>query len=188
MFNWDGCPQGLFDRYIEVGEVKKSKFQTEDYVFIEIWVTSSFASNCIREECRESARRPIYGVLKQIKEMCGERPGVILFMCDDMQNDTILWTEAILLLHRELKNRNIVKHSVLFARDSKEETENFVKNACWHSDKTKEKALRLPKIPDAVIYGRANCYVKSENAYVYSKTSELPDEIKNYIQFTLKDL
>ena len=111
MFNREGSPAGLFDMYIEVGDVKKSKFESNNSVFIEIWIVSHFARNCIREECRQPVRRPIYDVLQQIKEMCGEKPANILFMCDDTQNDTILWAEAILLLQQELEKQKILFRS-----------------------------------------------------------------------------
>ena len=188
MFNREWCPSGLFDMYIEVGDVKKSKFETNESVFIEIWIVSHFSGNCVREECKKPVRRPIYKVLQQIKELCGNKTANLLFMCDDMWNDTILWAEAILLLQQALENEKLIKHSVLYVRDSKEETENLVRSAKSHFDKSGEIVLSLLNMQTAVIYGQSNCYMKSENAYVYSKAPELPDEIKNYIRSTRKDI
>lgn len=181
MFDWNGCPPNLFDTYIEVGDVKKSDFESSDCVFIEIWIASHFSHICIREECKNQERVPIYGVLKQIKAMCGNKPACIVFMCDDMQNDTILWGEAVLLLQQELIKQKITKYSILYARDSEEETKNFVRSTNWHSHKSKESILSLLNTTDAVIYGQCNYYSEAESTYVHSKTGELPAVIKDYL-------
>ncbi|MBQ3504823.1 MAG: hypothetical protein IJA75_08995 [Oscillospiraceae bacterium] len=38
MFDWTGVPIGLFDVYMEVGEIKALKSAGTDYVPIEVWI------------------------------------------------------------------------------------------------------------------------------------------------------
>ena len=188
MFNWDGCPPGLFDSYIEVGDIKKSKFQTEDCVFIEIWVTAHFARNYIREECKHPMRTPIYGVLKQIKEMCGSKPVCIIIMCDDMGVDTIDWGVAIYLMLKQLEKENIIKHSMLFTKNDEKTVLNFAAIMKHCSNQDKETFLLLFNMLDAIVYQQPNYYAKQQNMLIKTRAGGLPPLLNDYIKATQKNM
>ena len=182
MFDWNGCPVGLFDMYMEVGEVKEAKIKAEECIFVEVWVTSTFARQCVRTESKHPARRAIYDVLKQIRALCGNKPACIILMCDDKRDDTILWGGAILLLLNALAKENRLKYAILFARGSEEDTDSLVQTTTWNTEK--EELLLLL---DAVVYGQANYYVKQENPHIRSHHDKLPSLLKEYLQFIQND-
>ncbi|MBQ2265864.1 MAG: hypothetical protein II342_00540, partial [Clostridia bacterium] len=95
MFNWDSCPIDLFDLYIEVGEVKKSKTEYDGCVCIELWIKSTFSNTCVREECKNPIRRPVFGVLKQIRKLCDDKPVCLMIMGDDNSNAVMHWGSVI---------------------------------------------------------------------------------------------
>lgn len=188
MFHWDGCPPGLFNSYIEVGDVKKSKFQSEDCEFIEVWIASHFARQTIREECENPTRTPIYGVLKQIKEMCGSKPVCIIFMCDDMGVDTLEWGVAVYLMLNQLKQENIVKHSMLFTNNDEETVLNFAGAMKYFSNQDQETILLLLNMLDAIVYQQPNYYAKQQNMQIKTKADGLPPLLNDFIQATQNNL
>ena len=159
MFNWDGCPSELFDKYIEVGEVKETSVKSEDSVFIELWVSSVFSNDCHRIECKSPVRRPIYGVYKQIRKICGDKSVCMIIMSDDVCDDTMNWGISLSLLLQQLKKENILKHSLLYTKKSKDEVEQIEQTKKWQNDREKKTFLSLFDMLDAVVFEKANCYI-----------------------------
>lgn len=120
MFNWDGCPAGLFDMYMEVGQVIPGETLPDGSVLVEIWVGDCFTQSHCRPELESVVRRPVYGIYKQILKFCGERKAVLVFQCDDrpgvIGGDTENWSVAIYLLLRALKKTGKLSGSILFTR------------------------------------------------------------------------
>jgi len=117
MFDWTGVPIGLFDVYMEVGEIKALKSAGTDYVPIEVWIGCCSSKNRIRPECRDIRRRPVYGVMKQILRLCGEKQALLIFQCDesgDPGSDTTGQSGTIFLLLRELRRLGKVKNAVVY--------------------------------------------------------------------------
>ena len=182
MVNWEGCPLELFDRYIEAGTVKKSKFQTEDCVFIELWLTATFTRKHVREECMHPVRTPIYSVLKQVKEMCGSKPACIMILCDDVGVDTIDWGAGIYLLLKELEKENIIKHSMLFTKNDENTVVNFSETMQYFSNQEQETILLLLDMLDAIVFEQPNYYVKQQNVRIKTRAGELPPLLGDYIK------
>ena len=141
MFDWFGCPAGLFDLYMEVGSVQQSRVTSEQCTYIEVWVTSTFSRNCVREECRQPVRRPIYGVLKQIRELCAGKPACMIFLCDDRHDDAIRWMPAIDLLLKQMREEDLLKHTLLYTLETDGE---------------------CPEGVDTLVCGCANYYMEAE--------------------------
>ena len=161
MYDWNGCPAGWFDLYMEVGEVRKVPVAS-DFV-VEIWVASTFGRNMVREECKNRSRRPIYDVLKQIRGLCEDKPMGVIFLSDDGRNDAVAWSAAVTLLIRQLKEEALLAYSVLYAPDAAEITRE------------------LKELSDVVVCGRSNSQEGGESAGIRSKLPQLPDALIQYI-------
>lgn len=177
MFRWEGCPLELYDVYMEVGEVKESDVKSEECCYIEVWLSSFFVKNPVRKPCVASVRRPVYGIIKQIRKLCGTKPACLILMCDDLSDDTLLWGVAISLLLRHLAPA----YALLCVKKTEAETESFVRNLNCRSFKDKETFQNLPTLPDAIVYGCPNRYADRTNASVKSNTPTLPTALEAYL-------
>lgn len=63
--------------------MKPAGAETEDCVYLEIWVGSSFSKEHIRPECEDIRRRPIYGILKQILKLCAQKRAGLGWLLDE---------------------------------------------------------------------------------------------------------
>jgi hypothetical protein len=187
MFRWDDCPLALFDQYIEVGTVRRSAFQTEECAFVEVWLASFFTRVHLREECWQPKRRPIYGVAKQIRKLSEHKPVCVVLLCDDGQQDTLLWGRAILLLLRELERDATLRHAILFLRDSAEDTAAFLQTNHWRTEADAEAMHAFLDLPEATVFGQANYYVNQENIHIRTKARQLPHGLWEYFNATLHE-
>ena len=176
MFCWDNCPPELFDLYIEVGEVKESEVKDKDCVYIEVWLASFFNTGAVRQECARPVRRPIYGVIKQIRKLSGGRPVCLILMCDDNRDDTLLWAVAIRLLLKYLQP----SCSLLYIRKTRQETEEFVRNLHVRREEDRKVFQNLETFTTATLYSCPNRYTPcTENA--------LPPQLQYYVNCTKQE-
>lgn len=172
MFDWKGCPMELFDKYMEVGDVKAVASKDENCVCIEIWVGSGFAKTHVRPECGTIRRRPLYGILKQVEKLCAGRRTHLLFMCDDEEcgfgNDTENWAGAIGLLLRELKRAGIVERTILFTRKSSEQIQSRTMGRFRRED-DREEYIYLFRTLDVLITQQANRYASAEHRQIFAR-------------------
>lgn len=63
--------------------MKPAGAETEDCVYLEIWVGSSFSKEHIRPECEDIRRRPIYGILMQILKLCAQKRAGLGWLLDE---------------------------------------------------------------------------------------------------------
>lgn len=161
MFDWEGCPLGLFDLYMEVGDVK-AEAAGDGSVGIEIWIGSCRAKEFTRPECAEIRRRPIYGVMKQILKLSGEREVRLVFLCDDIEswgNDTENQSGAIYLLLRELKKLGKPIHTTLYTRKSRAQI--ALRSESFGSSRDKTEYDGLYEILDVLVTEQANPYTRT---------------------------
>lgn len=161
MFDWSGCPTGLFDLYMEVGAVQPAGVSTDACEYLEIWIGDSFAKDPVRPECDNIRRRPIYGILKQILKLCGEKKAGLIFMCDDLPSrygsDSTSWSSAIYLLLRELQKTDKLGPSILFSRNTLSQIlQQGSKPTLAEKDRTEYQALY--ELLDVLVTQQANRY------------------------------
>jgi len=164
MSKWNGVPLEMFDIYIEVGEIRLAEAKDDDCVNVEVWIGSCFTREYLREECKTIDRRSVYGLMKQILKMAGDKQVCITFMCDDIDsfgNDTSDWSSSIYLLVNELRNRGKVNNSTLYTRKSYEEVMERA-NREFLRQSAKEQYLKLYEILDVLITECANPYHSGE--------------------------
>lgn len=158
MINWEGCPIGLFDLYMEVGEVKTVE-AGDKRVWIEVWIGSSFAKECSRSECKNIRRRPIFSVMKQILKLSGNGKAGLIFQCDDPDswgNDTENQSGAIFLLLRELKLLGKLGPVLMFTRKSREQIRQ--RSSGFQSQRDKAEYDGLYEMLDVLVTRQANRY------------------------------
>ena len=160
MFDWEGCPLSLFDLYMGVGDVK-AEAAGDGSVRIEIWIGSSMAKEFSRPECAQIRRRPIYGVMKQILKLSGEREARLVFLCDDIEswgNDTENQSIGIYLLLRELKKLGKPIHTTLYTRKSRAQIAQCSES--FGSSRDRAEYDGLYEILDELITEQANPYTR----------------------------
>ena len=179
MFNWDDCPLKLFDQYIEVEDVRLSDVQSEELAFVEVWISSFF--NCKKaDDCKEPVRRPIYGVVKQIKKLCGTKGAMIAVMCDEGSVDTSEWGVAVCLLLEQLKEEGLLKYSILFTKKNEAEIE-AIKTKRWQTERNRELFCALTDMLDVTVYQRANVNADGSRSSIVPKDPQIPSVIKDYL-------
>lgn len=119
--HWSDGSNELFNLYVEVGEVKLSSVKKDDCRYVECWISSFFHKNCIREECRNTKRRPIYGVIEHIEDLCGGENACIMIMEDDNEDAVSSWSDAVCLLIKYIKRIDNVKAVIIFTKQTREE-------------------------------------------------------------------
>lgn len=158
MINWEGCPSGLFDVHMEVGEVKP--LETGDgQVWIEVWIGSTFAKERARSECQNVRRRPIYGVMKRILALCPEGKASLIFQCDDPDswgNDTENQSCALFLLLRELERLGKLEKAVMFTRKTREQIQQ--RSGGFEKERDKAEYDGLYEMLDILVTRQANRY------------------------------
>ncbi len=159
-------PAELFDLYIEVGEIKVSEIQAENSIFIEVWVSSTWKSRCIRPECRSSVRRPIYGVIQEIAELCAEKNACVMIMEDDAEDAVQSWERAIFLMTKHLKRIKNIKAVIPYTKQTNEEI-NKQNIPAFYYDFDKECYITLYDIADAYITQQSNIYSDASKRKVF---------------------
>ena len=119
--HWSADASELFNLYVEVGEVKLSSVKKDDCRYVECWISSFFHKNCIREECRNTKRRPIYGVIEHIEDLCGGENACVMIMEDDNEDAVSSWSDAVYLLIKYIKRIDNVKAVIIFTKRTREE-------------------------------------------------------------------
>ena len=168
MFNWEGCPLELFDQYMDVAAVKAAE-SGENFVSIEVWIPDRYAKEH-RPECQDFARRPIYGVVKQIRKLCGDRKAILLFMGDDELSpyriDAVSWSVALAPLLAELRRNDLLKGSILFTAKPHEEVLQYL-DRNFPRQSQRDACSTLFDQLDLLITGQANRYVCAENREIH---------------------
>ena len=154
---WSGCPVGLYNLYMEAGEVRAVAVEGAPCVYVEVWVCSVFSKNCVRPECRAPVRRTIYDVVKQIRKLSGGKPVCLVFLSDDRQDDPADWSVALWLLVQQLEAEGLLGHALLYTKKTPERLEAFGRTV-WRTEQDRERFLALFARLDAVVYGQANPY------------------------------
>lgn len=168
MFNWEGCPIGLFDMYMEVLEVKAVE-TPENAVCIEVWFRDKYTGGT------PPVRRPIYGIMKQILKLCGDRQAILLFMCEDPVSryciDAESWSSAIYLLLRELHCLGKVRASALFTHKSPAQIQQR-REGFFRTDRDREEYLALYDILDVLVACQPNRYAPADNRQIIGTCPE----------------
>lgn len=175
MFDWTGVPLDLFDVYMEVGEVKALDAEGGDYVPIEVWICSCFSQNRIRPECQDIRRRPVYGVLKQILKLCGEKQALLMFQCDesgDPGSDTTGQSGTIYLLLRELRRLGKVKHAVVYSGCFREQVIRGCQSRFFR-ERDREHHIALYRTIDVLILSRYHAYYNSPGCRILSGKEQI---------------
>lgn len=177
MFHWEGCPSILFDLYMEVGDVTARAPENEDTVYIEVWVGSSFSKNHIRSQCRDIRRRPVYGIMKQILKLCGNKKAGLIFMADDENQwniDAESWSGSIFPLLSELQKLDKLHCSILYTRKSFD----FIlqkKQGQFRRERDKAEYNGLFEMLDILVTGQANPYAPAESRTVHARADSSQD-------------
>lgn len=164
MFNWEGCPIGLFDLYMDVAAVKVAE-SGEDFVCIELWIPDRYAETH-RPECEGVARRPIYGVVRQLRKLSAGKGIFLLIMGDDIPSrhriDPESWFGALSPLLKELKNSGDLKGCALFTSKSRDE---ILLRRCgdFRTEKDQDTYNALFDRLDILVTGQPNRYVSPKN-------------------------
>ena len=178
---YEDCPVGLFDRYIEVGEIKKVELASASCQYIEMWVSSTFSDTFTREECKNPERRPVYDIIKQILSLCDLRPVCLAVMCDDKGVDTVELSASVCQIIKHLKAEGALQHTLLYTKYDEGTALNFVRNVKYISSKDRELCLSLFEEADVIVYNQANAYSSDKNAEIKSVKGTIPMLIENYI-------
>lgn len=185
MFNWDGCPVGLFDMYTEVGDVKDCQKQAEDLCCVELWVCSDFRNSPLRPECRNIVRRPVYGILKQIVKLSAGRKICLLIQCDEAEgwgNDTTNWASAIYPLLRELQKYQQFFCSVLFTRRSLAQIQENCATMRFRSDREKREYAALFETVDVLVTRQANLYADPAQRSIRFRDAALYEQVRPLLE------
>ena len=181
MFQWDGCPLDLFDIYLEVGEVKVRRKQGKELIGIELWIGSCFRNPPVRPEFARIVRRPVYGILKQIRKLSENRQICLLIMCDDTEgwgNDTTNWSGALFLLMRELKKYSCFRYAVMFTRKSWEQIQEGGSVERFRSESARREYLALYDALDVLVTRQANLYSCPDNRKLWFRDAAGWDAVK----------
>jgi len=175
MFDWTGVPIGLFDIYMEVGEIKALKSAGTDYVPIEVWIGCCSSKNRIRPECRDIRRRPVYGVMKQILRLCGEKQALLIFQCDesgDPGSDTTGQSGTIFLLLRELRRLGKVKNAVVYTGYFREQVIRGCQSRFFR-EQDQENHMELYRTIDVLILSQYHAYWQSPGRRILSGREQI---------------
>ena len=176
MFNWDGCPAGLFDIYMEVGRVAPGSTLPDGSVIVEIWTGSCFTRSSCRPELESVVRRPVYGIYKQILKFCGDGNAVVVFQCDDrpgpIGGDTENWSVAIYLLLQALKKAGKLSGSVLFTGKTEADirSRDLTDSPYPHEQENYD---ALYQSLDILVTRQPNRYAASEDRRVFCRNEAL---------------
>lgn len=177
--HWTVGASELFNLYVEVGEVKLSSLKSEDCRFVECWISSHFHSGCVREECQNKKRRPIYGVIEYIEKLCEGENTCVLIMEDDTENAVRDWADAIYLLVKYLKRIDNVKAAVIFTKQTRDEISNLKVNhhsfAC-----DPDECLALYETVDACVTQQSNIFSNSKDRKIFINDPGCSKYIKNF--------
>lgn len=161
MFDWNGCPPGMFDIYVEVGEVKSCGSDPDGSVSIELWTASCLSPRSSLSECASPVRRPVYGVLKQIRKLSEGMPVSLSVMCNGVTCDTVDQSVALALLIKQLKSEGLLKETVIYTGYSKARLEERIQTSKWRRSSDRELFLSLYELTDTVVFEKANRYSKN---------------------------
>lgn len=175
MFNWDGVPMDMFDVYMEVGDVKALPAEGKDYVPIEVWVSCCSAREYIRPECRDIRRRPVYGVLKQILKLSGDKQALLIFQCDESGipgSDTVGQSITLYLLLRELLKLNKVKYSIAYTGYYREQVTALFQSR-FRREQNRLNCMNFYRCLDVLVLSQYNSYAHSPGPKILTGTEEI---------------
>ena len=178
--DWRTGSGELFGLYIEVGEVKLSSLKAENCRFVECWISSYFHKNCEREECLNPKRRPIYGVIEYIENLCANENTCVLIMEDDNENAVKSWGTAVYLLVKYLKRIENIKAVMLFTKQTREEI-NTPRSPSFCADFEFDSGNSLYKLADVCFTERSNVFDDSGKGEIMVNA---PD-CQKYVQIIL---
>lgn len=172
MFDWTGCPAGLSDLYMEISEVKISSFEAEGCVFAELTVSTTGD---------EVVRRPIYGILRQLKKFCGSSPLCLVIMSKEEGYDTTDLYSALYVLLKQLKKDGILLHTLLYTKLTQEQFNERISSTDLHKRLNKEEFLEFCEMPDVIVFGKANFL--SEKSNIIKARTSAPPLLDAYLEF-----
>ena len=115
-----GIPISISNRYMEAGGIKAVNGKTEEFVFVEVWIGSSFDRNVLCPELRNIKRCPLESIIKELVGAGNGKMVCPVFMCDsfDKNCDTLDWGSTLYLVLNAVKERGKLAGAVIYTKCS----------------------------------------------------------------------
>lgn len=179
---WDNCPLELFDLYLEVRDVKPAAYRCDECVFVELWVASFFWAG---KDNADIVRRPIYGICKQIRKICGSKPACVVIMSKEGDLDPVRWGPALWLLLNQLQKENALQYAMLYTVSTPAKVRELSTSKAWRQEQDAQRFQKLLETLDVIIYGQAN--YQTGHGLPQCQHPTLPAPLDNFFRFVAQE-